>query len=116
MRYSVDSAGVAAILSSVAVHFDDVVFEVSRTLTAVDDAASAFRGDGSGARSLLEAAFSSRRRSGPGLASYASDVAHRLQDAVIAYIAGDDEMAARTDAAVQSVAPSFRRGAGSVIF
>ncbi|WP_167345239.1 hypothetical protein [Microbacterium enclense] len=49
MRYSVDSAGVAAILSSVAVHFDDVVSEVSRTLTAVDDAASAFRGDGSGA-------------------------------------------------------------------
>jgi len=116
MRYSVDAAGVAAVMSDVAACFDDVVAGVSRTFAAVDDAASSLRADASGVRRALEAVFARRRQSGPGIAEYAESVARKLQDATIAFVVGDDEMAATTSAASAGVERLARRGSGAVVF
>lgn len=117
MRYSVDATGVADVMSDVAAHLDDVIEAVAQTLIAVDDAIASLRPDASDVRKVLVSVFSTRRRSGPGMASYAGDVARRVQDATLAYIAGDDEMAVQTDAVAKSTAEtSYRRGSGSVVF
>lgn len=103
-------------MSDVSACFDDVIAGVTRTLAAVDDAASSLRPEASGVRRMLEVVFSPRRLSGPGIAAYASDVARTLQDATIAYVTGDEEMASQTTAASSRVSSSYRRGTGSVIF
>ncbi|MDF2990728.1 MAG: hypothetical protein K0S37_1242 [Microbacterium sp.] len=116
MRYSVDATGVAAVMFDVAACFDDVIAAVTQTLTSADDAAATLRADASGVLRALEAVFSPRRQSGPGIAAYAGEVARKLQDATIAFVAGDDEMAAQTTATAQGVLPLTRRGFGAVAF
>ncbi|WZH38163.1 MAG: DUF6507 family protein [Microbacterium enclense] len=116
MRYSVDATGVAAVMSDVAACFDDVIAAVTQTLTAADDAAAALRADASGVLRALEAVFSPRRQSGPGIAAYAGEAARRLQDATIAFVTGDDEMAVQTNVVAQGTLPVTRRGFGAVAF
>lgn len=111
-----DVTGVTTVMADVSACFDDALAEVVRTLAAVDDALSSLRSDASGVRTVLETVFAPRRRSGPGLVAYASEVATRLQDATLAFIHGDDEMAAQTTAASRDIVPPFRRGTGSVVF
>lgn len=114
MRYPVDAVGVAAVMSDVAVCFDDVTAAVDRTLAAVDDAVAALRSDASDVIRGLESVFSPRRQSGPGIAAYAGEVARKLQDATIAFVTGDDQMAAQTTIDAQAVLPLTGRGFGAV--
>lgn len=114
MRYSVDAAGVAAVMSEVAACFDDAIAGVNRTISAVDDATASLRSDASSVRRALESAFAPRRQSGPGLAAYAGEVASRLQEATVAFVRGDDEMAAQTAAAAEGVSGLMWRGRWTV--
>jgi len=98
-------------MCDVAVCFDDVISAVTRALTAADDAASSLREDAAGVRRALEAVFSPRRRSGPGMVAYAAGVASRLSEATIAFVSADDEMAAQTSARM-----GVARGGGAVLW
>lgn len=116
MRYSVDATAVTALVTDVASCLDDATTAAAQAVTAVDDATAALKNDAAGVRGALDAVFSSRRQIGPSLTAHAAEMIAGIQEATVAYVAGDEEMASRTSSAASAVAPLRGRGFGPAVF
>lgn len=111
MRYSVDAAGVAKVSSDVAACFEDVAAAVSDALGAVDDAAGSLHAEAAGVAGALEAVFATRQDSGRGLSARADEILAGVENGTLAYVAGDEQMAAQTTSAA-AVAPLLTGASG----
>lgn len=117
MRYSVDVAGVAQVVSQFSTHFEDVQAGVNAALNAVDAAAGSFSSSASDVARALDNAFATRRLTGPGLSIRAEEVSTAVRDATVAYVAGDEQMAVETSTRADVSEPSpLRRGFGPRVF
>lgn len=116
MRYSVDATAVTALVTDVASCLDDATTAAAQAVTAADDATAALKNDAAGVRGALDAVFSSRRQSGPSLTAHAAEMIAGIQEATVAYVAGDEEMASRTSSVASAVSPVRGRGFGPVVF
>jgi len=116
MRYSVDATSVTTLVTEVASCLDDATTAAAQAVTAVDDATAALNNDAAGVRGALEAVFASRRQSGPSLTAHAAEMIAGIQEATVAYVTGDEEMATHTSSASSAVPPLRGRGFGPAVF
>ncbi len=116
MRYSVDATAVTALVTDVASCLDDATAAAAQAVTAVDDATAALTNDAAAVRAALDAVFASRRQSGPSLTAHAADMIAGIEEATVAYVAGDEEMASQTSSASSAVSPFRGRGFGPAVF
>lgn len=116
MRYSVDATAVTALVTDVASCLDDATTAATQAVAAVDDATAALKNDAAAVRAALDAVFASRRQSGPSLTAHATAMIAAIQEATVAYVAGDEEMASRTSSAASAVPPLRGRGFGRAVF
>lgn len=88
----------------------------TRAVTAVDDAAAALKNDAAAVRGALDAVFALRRQSGAALTAHAAEMIAGVQDATVAYVTGDEEMASLTLSAASAAPPLRGRGFGPAVF
>lgn len=112
MRYSVDATAVTALVTAVASFMDDATRAAAQVVTAADDAAAALKNDAAGVRGALDTVFAARRQSGPSLTAHAAEMIAGIQEATVAYVAGDEEMASTTSGTSSAVPPLPLRGRG----
>ncbi len=116
MRYSVDATAVTALVTDVASRLDDMTTAAAQVLTAADDATAALKNDAAGVRGALDAVFASRRQSGPSLTAHAAEMIAGIQEATVAYVAGDEEMASTTSGSLNAVPALRGRGFVPAVF
>lgn len=116
MRYSVDATAVTTLVTEFASCLDDATTTAGQVVTAVDDAVAALTGDAAGVRGALDAVFASRRQSGAALTAHAAEMIAGVQEATVAYVTGDEEMASLTSSAASAVPPLRGRGFGPAVF
>lgn len=96
-RYEIDVAGVAGKTSAVSLSVSEVEHAVTSALAGAD-AVEGSLGSLGGVLSAFSAVAEDRRETGQGMTAYARGVIAAAQQGALAFVQGDEDMAATTDA------------------